>query len=121
MQDTPKPFASFDGKVLRGSFDHFRDQKAIQVLSAFLSNPRLIWAHEEIAEKTNEIPTAQDLFLKLGLSGYIFTLDALHCQEKTLEIAFTTGHFLERCSMHWELAGHDPENNPAGAAPTETD
>jgi len=27
----------FDGKVVRGSFDQFQDQKAIQVLSAFLT------------------------------------------------------------------------------------
>ena len=79
-----------DGKVLRGSFDHFQDQKALQVLSAFLGDSRIILAHEEIAEKTNEIPTAQELVLKLGLSGYIFTFDALHCQEKTLETAADT-------------------------------
>lgn len=70
-----------DGKVLRGSFDHFNDQKAIQILSAFVSDSRLILAHEEIASKTNEIPTAQRLMIELGLSGYIFTFDALHCQK----------------------------------------
>ncbi len=52
-------FISSDGKVLRGSFDHFKDQKAIQILSAFLSNSHIIPAHETIAAKTNEIPTAQ--------------------------------------------------------------
>jgi predicted transposase YbfD/YdcC len=81
-----------DGKVLRGSFDHFKDQKAIQILSAFVSNSRLILAHEEIAAKTNEIPTAQRLMADLGLSGYIFTFDALHCQKKTLETAKETGN-----------------------------
>ena len=30
MQDTLKPFVGFDGKVLPGSFDHFRDHQAIQ-------------------------------------------------------------------------------------------
>lgn len=87
-----KRFVGFDGKVLRGSFDHFQDQKAIQVLSAFLAEDRIILAHEEIAEKTNEIPTAQDLITGLGLAGYIFTFDALHCQEKTLEAAQMTGN-----------------------------
>jgi predicted transposase YbfD/YdcC len=91
-QDTRTQCVSFDGKVVRGSFDHFRDQKAIQVFSAFLGDPRIILAHEEIAEKTNEIPTAQDLILKLGLSGYLFTFDALHCQTKTLETAKDTGN-----------------------------
>lgn len=88
--DTEKRFVAFDGKVLRGSFDHFRNQKAIQILSAFLTNSRVILAHEEIAEKTNEIPTAQELIVKLGLSGCVFTFDAINCQQKTLETAKET-------------------------------
>lgn len=71
-----------DGKAVRGSFDHFQDQKAIQILSAFLSEPKLILAHETIQEKTNEIPVAQELFQALGLQNAIFTLDALHIQKK---------------------------------------
>lgn len=90
--DSKKRFMSWDGKVLCGSFDHFKDQKAIQVLSAFLSEQRIILAHEEIAEKTNEIPTAQELIRKLGLSDYILTFDALNCQTKTLEAAKETGN-----------------------------
>ena len=79
--DGEKQFIGCDGKVLRGSFDHFADQKAVQILSAFVSNDQIILAHEEIASKTNEIPTAQRLMTELGLSGYIFTFDALHCQK----------------------------------------
>jgi predicted transposase YbfD/YdcC len=90
--DAPQQFVGLDGKVLRGSFDHFRDQKAIQVLSAFGGTSRIILAHEEIAEKTNEIPTAQELIVKLGLSGCVCTFDALHCQAKTLETAKDTGN-----------------------------
>ncbi len=87
-----KQFIGCDGKVLRGSFDHFEDQKAVQILSAFMSDNRLILAHEEIATKTNEIPTAQKLMEELGLSGYIYTFDALHCQEKTLKAAKDSGN-----------------------------
>ena len=76
-----KKFLGCDGKVLRGSFDNFNDQKSIQIFSVFSSKSRIILAHEEIAEKTNEIPTAQALIEELGLSGYIFTFDALHCQK----------------------------------------
>jgi len=57
-----------------------------------VTDSRIILAHEEIATKTNEIPTAQELILKLGLSGCIFTFDALHCQEKTLKVAKETGN-----------------------------
>lgn len=74
-------FIACDGKMLCGSFDHFQDQKAVQILSAFASDSQIILAHEEIATKTNEIPTAQMLLKELGLSGCIFTFDALHCQK----------------------------------------
>lgn len=80
-KDEPEQVIGCDGKVLRGSFDRFQDQKAVQILSAFASDSQIILAHEEIAIKTNEIPTAQTLLEELGLSGYIFTFDALHCQK----------------------------------------
>lgn len=80
--ETEKQFIGCDGKVLQGSFDHFQDQKAVQILSVFVSDSQIILAHEEIARKTNEIPTAQMLMETLGLSGYIFTFDAFHCQKK---------------------------------------
>ncbi len=87
-----KRFVAFDGKVLRGSFDHFLGQSAIQVLSAFLTDQRIILAHEEIATKTNEIPTAQEMMPKLGLSDCIFTFDAINCQENTLTVGKETGN-----------------------------
>ena len=87
-----KRLVAFDGKVLRGSFDHFKDQRAIQILSAFLTNSDIILAHEEIAEKTNEIPTAQEMMTQLGLSDCIFTFDAINCQAQTLETAKETGN-----------------------------
>ena len=80
-KDEPEQVIGCDGKVLRGSFDRFQGQKAVQILSAFASDSQIILAHEEIAIKTNEIPTAQTLMEELGLSGYIFTFDALHCQK----------------------------------------
>lgn len=80
--DEKNVFVGYDGKVLRGSFDHFKDQKAIQILSAFAADEQIILAHEEIETKTNEIPTAQLLMEELGLTGCIFTFDALHCQKK---------------------------------------
>ncbi|HSO86416.1 MAG TPA: ISAs1 family transposase [Draconibacterium sp.] len=76
-----------DGKVLRGSYDNFQDKKAVQVLSFFDTQSELILAHETIDVKTNEIPVAQALIPQLGLEGVVYTLDALHCQKKTFEIA----------------------------------
>lgn len=74
---------SLDGKTLRGSFDNFNDQKAIQVFSAMFKNQQIILAHEKVInEKTNEIPIAQKLIKDLNLQGCLFTADAMHCQKK---------------------------------------
>ena len=72
---------AIDGKVLRGSFDRFQDQKAAQVLSAFCQGKHSILGHLPVSTKTNEIPVAQRLIEELGLEGCLYTLDALHCQK----------------------------------------
>ena len=81
---------ALDGKTLRGSFDHLDDQAAAQVLSAFASEAALILAHQEIAEG-DEIAAAQALIERLGLSGVLFTADALHCQKNVALIGFRGG------------------------------
>ena len=73
---------ALDGKVLRGSFDNFRDRKAAQLLHAFDTNFGLVLAHIDIDEKSNEIPAAQQLLGELHVAHSTITLDALHCQKK---------------------------------------
>lgn len=72
-----------DGKTLRGSVDRFEDQRAVQLLSALATDTPLILGHVliEPADKTHAIPAAQELIEALGLSGQLFTLDALHTQK----------------------------------------
>lgn len=72
---------ALDGKTLRHSFDAFNDRKAAHVLSAFATGERIILGHVAVPEKSNEIPAAQELIEALGLSGRLFTLDAMHCQK----------------------------------------
>jgi hypothetical protein len=76
---------AFDGKTLRGSYDHFQDKRAMQILSMFRTEDKLILAHEVIDQKTNEIPMVQKLLEDTGLEGYCYTMDALHCQKKLLK------------------------------------
>ncbi len=84
--ETQKEFhLSFDGKVIRGSFDNFQNEKAIQVLSIFCSANNIILAHEEVSRKTNEIPVVQKLIPKLGFESALYTCDALNCQEGTIK------------------------------------
>ena len=99
-----------DGKSLRGSFAALK--KATQILSVFATDGRIILAHVDIDDKTNEIPVAQALIaeLKLGdcrftfeamhcrlaawtasLAGAVVTLDAMHCQKKTFQSAAAVG------------------------------
>lgn len=75
------PAVAIDGKTLRGSFDAFHDRKAAHVLSAFAADGHIILGHLAIAEKSNEIPAAQAMIAALGLTGRLFTLDAMHCQK----------------------------------------
>lgn len=72
---------AIDGKTLRGSFDAFHDRRAAHVLSAFAANEQIILAHLAVTQKSNEIPAAQDMIATLGLTGRLFTLDAMHCQK----------------------------------------
>ncbi len=73
---------AMDGKVLRESFDHIEDRKATQVLSAFATDSSLVigyfWMTDDNGEKSHEIQAAQALIKALGVSGQLFTFDALH-------------------------------------------
>jgi hypothetical protein len=80
--ETAKRTIALDGKVLRGSFDNFRDRKAVQLLHAFDTKAGLVLAHIDIDEKSNEIPAAQQLLGELNVAHSTVTLDALHCQKK---------------------------------------
>lgn len=71
-----------DGKALRGSFDNMQDKKMAQMLSVFAADDRIILAHHLIDDKSNEIPVFQQLVGEMGLTGKLFTLDAMHCQKK---------------------------------------
>ena len=81
----PKAVSRWVGKSLRGSFDHFEDRKAAQVLSALAVDSTLvlghIWICDEDGDKNHEIQAAQQLVEALGLSGRLFTMDALHTQK----------------------------------------
>lgn len=76
-----RPVVALDGKTLRGSFDHINDRKAAHTLTAFASEAAIVLAHTEVDAKSNEIPAVQQMIRDLGLTGVIFTADAMHCQK----------------------------------------
>ena len=75
---------AIDGKTLRGSIDRFADKAALQWISAFATDAKVVLGHIQITDgdKGGEIKAAQELIESLGLTGKLFSLDALHCQKK---------------------------------------
>ncbi len=67
--DTTGKHLSVDGKVMNGS--RYKDQKAIEVVGAVLSEIGVVIAHQKIAEKSNEIPE------------FLFTFDAMNTQKNS--------------------------------------
>jgi len=70
-----------DGKMLRGSFDHFEDRTAVHLVSAFEVTSGLILGHMEVGAKDSEILAVQTLLAELGLLDRRVTVDALHSQK----------------------------------------
>ncbi|WP_367619831.1 ISAs1 family transposase [Caballeronia sp. SEWSISQ10-4 2] len=75
---------ALDGKALRGSASRVMDLRARQLVSAFTQDDLIILGHVEVADNSNEIPAVQSMIESLGISGRVFTLDAMHCQNKHL-------------------------------------
>ena len=115
---TGKRTIALDGKTLRGSFDHLNDRAAAHVLSAFASDVALILAHQEVAGAPGEIPAVPTLITELGVSGVLFTADALHCQKDSFTRAAKTDNGLlvqvkrNQPTLHETLARLCAEHRP---------
>ena len=102
---------ALDGMTLRGSFDRLTDRRAVHVLSAFASDAALILAHQELGGAPDEIAAVPRLMAELGVTGVLFTADALHCQKDGFARAAATGNALlvrvkdNQPTLHAALAG----------------
>ena len=74
---------AFDGKTLRGSFDHASAKSALHSVSAWVCGLKLCLGLKSVDDKSNEIPAVQQLIDLLDLKGAVVTADALNCQVKT--------------------------------------
>lgn len=84
-------YIAIDGKALRGSASSVTDTRARQLVSAFLQDEHIVLGHVDVDSKSNEIPAAQALIQSLGQPGYLFTLDAMHCQKNSANGAGAQG------------------------------
>lgn len=90
-----KDIVSVDGKAIRGTVKDSQNnfQNFTSLVSVFASKRKQVLISEKIeTQKENEIPTVQKLIEMLDLKGVTFTLDALHCQEKTVKAIKKTGN-----------------------------
>lgn len=82
---TKGELVALDGKTLRKSAAKAWGQAAVQMVSAWASENRLVLGQEKVDPDSNEITAVPALLEKLALNGCIVTVDALHCQVKTAE------------------------------------
>ncbi len=76
---------AIDGKVLRRSFDRANGKSALHMVSAWVSEQRLLLAQIATDAKSNEITAVPRRPRMLVLKGMIVTADALNCQRAIAE------------------------------------
>jgi len=89
LKNGGKRLICVDGKEERGTgrkYDSDEKQSNLQLLHVYDASHGVCLFSQPIKEKTNEIPTAQDILKGLQLKGTIVSFDALHTQKKTVEI-----------------------------------
>jgi predicted transposase YbfD/YdcC len=74
-----------DGKKLRHSFETATEKPAIQMISAWASEQRLVIGQQKVDDASNEITAIPKLLELLELSGCIVTIDAAGCQTAIAE------------------------------------
>lgn len=71
---------NLDGKTLRGSKEPLKGKKALQVVSAWVSEQSVVLGQIKCEEKSNEITAIPELLKILDLEGCVVTIDAMGCQ-----------------------------------------
>ncbi len=82
---------AIDGKAIRRSFDHGREQSALHVVSAWASEQGLVLGQRCVDGKSNEITAVPELLDQLALENSIVTLDAMGCQTAIAEKILARG------------------------------
>jgi predicted transposase YbfD/YdcC len=70
-----------DGKTLRRSHDKATGKQALQMVSAWAAQNRLVLGQMKVDEQSNEITAIPELLTLLEIEGCIVTTDAIGCQK----------------------------------------
>lgn len=111
---------AIDGKTLRGSHDRTSNKSAIHMVSAWVSQLRLVLGQLKTDDKSNEITAIPELIKTLALQGAIITMDAMGCQKKIAKtiIEEKADYVIQvkenQPNLHQDIALYfqDPANGP---------
>src|SRR5215211_1119807 len=73
---------AIDGKTLRRSHQRHQGQQALELVSAWARENRLMLGQVKVSDGSNEITAVPQLLRLLELKGCIVTVDALNCQKE---------------------------------------
>ena len=92
MKKSNSQWIAVDGKAIKGTKQKEEDKKLAHLVSFFASDSKEILIARKTADKSNEIPLVQKMMQEFPLKDMIITLDALHCQTKTLKAIKDSGN-----------------------------
>jgi len=82
---------AIDGKTIRRSFDHGRDQSPLHGVSAWACEQRLVLGQRCVDGTSNEITAVPELLGQLAPKNSMVTLDAMGCQTAIAEKILARG------------------------------
>ncbi len=92
MKKSNSQWIAVDGKAIKGTKQKEEDKKLAHLVSFFASDSKEILIARKTASKSNEIPLVQEMMGEFPLQDLVITLDALHCQTKTLKAIKDSGN-----------------------------
>ena len=92
MKKSNSQWIAVDGKAIKGTKQKEEDKRLAHLVSFFASDSKEILIARKTADKSNEIPLVQKMMEEFPLKDMIITLDALHCQTKTLKAIKDSGN-----------------------------
>lgn len=92
MKKSSSQWIAVDGKAIKDTKQKEEDKKLAHLVSFFTSDSKEILIARKTASKSNEIPLVQKMMEEFPLQDMIITLDALHCQTKTLKAIKGSGN-----------------------------
>ena len=92
MKKSNSQWIGVDGKAIKGTKQKEEDKKLAHLVSFFSSDSKEVIIARKTASKSNEIPLVQSMMVEFPLKDFVLTLDALHCQTKTLKTIKDSGN-----------------------------